>query len=149
LNINNRRLIEPFSLRTVHQGMTYGLSAAGYDVRIAQSIDLRPGAFVLASIIEKLNMPNDIMAIVHDKSTWARQGLALQNTVVEPGWRGHLTIELSNHGFNSLQIREGMPIAQLVFHKLDQPTLLPYYGKYQDQGDYPQSAKFEQGELDL
>jgi dCTP deaminase len=145
--MNDRKMIEPFLLRTVSQGMTYGLSAAGYDVRIAQKVDLRPGAFVLASIMERLVLPSHIMAIVHDKSTWARRGLALQNTVAEPGWRGHLTLELSNHGPSTLQIEAGSPIAQLVFHQLDQKTLLPYQGKYQDQGDYPQAAKFEQMEL--
>jgi dCTP deaminase len=103
-------------------------------------------------------MPNDVIAFVNDKSSWARQGLAVQNTVIEPGWRGYLTIELSNHlpcslmpgereqhsyDGNTIHIFRGDPIAQIVFHKLDYPTEKPYEGKYQDQEAGPQKARLE------
>jgi dUTPase len=66
------------------------------------------------------------MGIVHHKSTWARRGLVVQNTVIEPGWHGYLTIELTNHGPGALSLQWGMPIAQIVFHRLEAVTEQPY-----------------------
>ena len=86
-------------------------------------------------------MPADVIAFVHDKSTWARRGLAAQNTVIEPGWSGFLTLELTNHGHETLSLRAGMPIAQVVFHRLMEPTDAPYSGRYQDQAEGPQPAR--------
>jgi dCTP deaminase len=141
-SIRERSIITPFSDRTKHKGMTFGLGPAGYDVRIARTVDLFPGNFSLASTMEQFTMPNDLLGIVHDKSTWARRGIALQNTVIEPGWRGFLTLEISNHSYEFVQIEAGMPIAQIIFHLLDKPAT-PYAGKYQDQKEGPQEAIFE------
>lgn len=135
-----REIITPFSEASTTGGMTYGLGPAGYDIRIAQNVGLLPGDFRLASTLEHFKMDHDILGIVHDKSTWARKGLAVQNTVIEPGWRGYLTLELSNHGQDVLMIVEGMPIAQVIFHMLDHVTEQPYRGKYQDQKQDPQPA---------
>lgn len=138
-------MIDPFCERTVAFGKTYGLSAAGYDVRIAQDITLPGlGRLQLASTIEKFNMPEDVLAVVHDKSSWARRGITVQNTVIEPGWRGYLTIELTNHTDEVVVVPCGSPIAQIVFHRLDSPSAQPYNGKYQDQGAGPQPAITEQ-----
>lgn len=134
-------MIEPFCERTLFEGMSYGLSHCGYDIRIAEEVQLASAknvrwtalSFKLASTIEKFDMPNDIVGVVHDKSSWARKGLAVQNTVLEPGWRGYLTLELSNHGPDFLWIKPGTPIAQVIFHRLDQPCENPYTGKYQNQ----------------
>lgn len=138
-------MIEPFFERGVAFGMSYGLSAAGYDVRIKQQKVLRPGDFVLASTIERFDLPRDILAQVADKSTWARRGIAVQNTIAEPGWSGWLTLEITNHGPNTIIIEAGSPIAQILFHQLSEPTELPYGkdAKYQNQGDEPVPAKFE------
>lgn len=90
----------PFeSERIVHPetGLSYGLSGCMYDVRLDQDVLLPPGAFALASTMEHFCIPDDVVAIVHDKSSLARQGLAVQNTVADPGWRGYLTLELSNN----------------------------------------------------
>ena len=137
------RPIEPFFERTKYNGYTFGLGPAGYDIRIAEHREMYPGAFVLASSMEKFNMPTNLLGVVHDKSTWARQGLCVQNTVIEPGWRGYLTLELSNHGQQELTIAEGTPIAQIIFHMLDAPTNMPYSGKYQDQKAGVQNAILE------
>ena len=141
--IRERNLLEPFKERTVENGMTYGLGPAGYDVRIAESMILRPGAFALASTIERFSMSRDVIGFVHDKSTWARRGLAVQNTVIEPGWRGWLTLELTNHGYSDIEIASGSPIAQVIFHLLPEETEIPYAGKYQDQLPGPQPAILE------
>lgn len=136
-------IITPFAERSVSHGMSYGLSSAGYDVRIKQTVVLKPGDFRLASTIERFAMPADLMAQVGDKSTWARRGLAIQNTLIEPGWEGWLTIELSNHGGYTMEIMAGMPIAQIIFMQLAEPTEQPYSGKYSNQADEPVSARLE------
>lgn len=135
--------VEPFSERAVANGMTYGVGPAGYDVRIRESLLLKPGAFALASTIERFSMHSDVIGFVHDKSTWARRGLTVQNTVIEPGWRGWLTLELTNHGYGDLMIEGGSPIAQVIFHLLPEATETPYTGKYQDQLPGAQPARFE------
>lgn len=132
-SIRRRGIFTPFHERTLAHGMTFGLGPAGYDVRIAETITLSPGGWSLASTIEHFSMPRDLLGRVADKSTWARRGLALQNTIIEPGWRGYLTLELSHHGSGHLIIEAGMPIAQIIFDCLDEPAETPYSGKYQDQ----------------
>lgn len=133
-------MISPFHERTVAHGMTFGLSTAGYDVRIKQDLYLEPGGFLLASTIEHFHIPNDILAIVHDKSSLARRGLSVFNTVVESGWFGWLTLELKNQGYTTIELKAGTPIAQMVFHWLDAPSELPYSGRYQNQADQPVPA---------
>lgn len=143
--IRARKIITPHHERSPSHGMTFGLGPAGYDVRVAETMILHPDEFWLASTVEHFDMPSDLLATIHDKSTWARRGLAVQTTVVEPGWRGHLTLEISNHGGDAIEITAGMPIAQVVFHVLDMPTELPYTGKYQDQEAGPQEARYLAG----
>ena len=138
-----RPMLEPFHERTVANGMTFGLGPAGYDVRIKQRVTLMRGEFVLASTVERFSIPNDVLAKVSDKSTWARRGLAVQNTIIEPGWNGFLTLELTNHGYSPIDIEAGSPIAQIIFHQLLEPTELRYEGKYQDQADAPVAAIME------
>lgn len=133
----------PFCERTKYQGMTYGVGPAGYDIRIEQTLSLAPGAFKLASTIERFQMPAFMLGIVHDKSTWARMGLSVFNTVIEPGWEGFLTLELANHSDMHISIFSGTPIAQVIFHKTDEPVERPYDGKYQNQQAGPQPAKME------
>lgn len=136
-------MLSPFTERSVQNGMSYGLSIAGYDIRSKQSARLVPGQFILLSSVERFQMPNNVIAFVHDKSTWARRGIAVQNTVIEPGWNGFLTMELTNHGTHVVEIEAGDPIAQIVFHWTDKPVEKPYSGKYQDQENRPVEAKME------
>ena len=134
------------------QRYTFGCSPAGYDLRLDRvdsgavrlgehSWRLGPGKFALASAVEEFRMPNDLLGVVHDKSSWARRGLACQNTVIEPGWRGFLTLELTNHSRDPIMLHHGLGICQVIFHVLDEPTFHPYEGKYQDQPAGPQGAK--------
>ena len=146
--IRKLKPIFPFHERTVHNGMSYGLSHAGYDVRIAETVVLSPGASCLASTIEEFFIPTDIVAFVHDKSSWARRGLSLFNTVIEPGWIGFLTLELVNHSDQKLFVAAGDPIAQIIFMRLEEPTENPYSGKYQHQKRGPQVAIDEQNSQD-
>ena len=134
-------MIWPFVERDVVRGMSFGLSAASYDVRIAESMTIHPGEFVLASTIEHFHVPNDVLIVAHDKSSWARRGLAVQNTIFDPGWRGYATLELTNHGRSALTILAGEPVAQVVCHLLTKATEQPYAGKYQNQEAGPQLAR--------
>lgn len=140
--LDTLRPLRPWHLTYKLYGVTGGLSTCGYDIALAQRVVLPVGAFALASSVEEFHMPLDVVGIIHDKSTWARRGVAVQNTVIEPGWRGFLTLELTNHGVAPLVFQEGTPIAQVLFHRTDHPTQ-GYAGKYQDQPPGPQAAKEE------
>ena len=133
-------IVGMFGNKGYKYGLSYGLGEAGYDIRIKQDVLLHPfRRFRLASSIEEFDMPEDLVAIVHDKSTWARRGLSVFNTVIEPGWKGFLTLELVYHCWKPLYIKAGSPIAQVIFHKLDEPYA--YEGKYQNQEDQPVEAR--------
>lgn len=144
--INAHTLIEAAPLEPLliakhrYKGLSHGMSEAGYDIRIKQSVTLHPfRRFALASTIERFQMPVDLVAIVHDKSSWARRGLSVFNTVVEPGWNGWLTLELVYHGWKPLHIPRGAGIAQVIFHQIANPA--QYAGKYQDQPNEPVRAR--------
>lgn len=141
-------MITPFAERTSHGGMTYGLGPAGYDIRLAEDLTItKPARGVLGSSVERFAMPDDVLGVVHDKSTWARVGLTVQNTIIEPGWRGYLTLELiwfplQGGEYSPLRLKAGDPIAQMVFHRLEAATEQAYAGKYQDQEPGAQAARF-------
>lgn len=138
-------MISPFhEEKMIFEGMSYGLSSAGYDIRVAEDVRLLPDGFKLHSAIEKFDFPYDILGVVHDKSSLARRGLSVFNTVIEPGWRGSLTLELRNQGNDIINLKAGSPIAQIIFHRLEAETVRPYQGKYQDQAAGPVAAIMEQ-----
>ncbi len=146
--IKKANILDPFSERSKFADLTYGCGPAGYDVRIEfdssgqnQELLLLPGEFSLASTIERFTMPSNVIGIVHDKSTWARLGLAVQNTVIEPGWEGWLTLELTNHSKEPIKLLRGMPIAQVLFHYTDFHVEKSYDGKYHNQRRGPVEAK--------
>lgn len=141
---------------------SHGLSEAGYDIRLKQEIEYNPaiynvhGAmvrrevlvvdglqsntnFTIASAMEEFDMPQNLVGIVHDKSTWARRGLSVFNTVIECGWRGFLTLELVFHGPRYLYLPAGVGIAQVLFHQVSSSAR--YDGKYQDQPDMPVQSR--------
>lgn len=151
--------------KQTEHGVSYGLSEAGFDIRIKQQIEFIPanyhvtgslvrpaytrvdgllyeqGNFTLASAIEEFQMPNNLVGIVHDKSTWARQGLSVFNTVIEPNWNGFLTLELVFHRNEYLLIPAGSGIAQVIFHEVKEPA--EYSGKYQNQSNEPVESIFQ------
>jgi len=130
-----------FEKTTGPGGVSHGMSEAGYDLTIAQDVWLYPfRRFRLASTIERFKMPTDLVAIIHDKSTWARRGLSVFNTVAEPGWEGYLTLELVYHRWKPLFIPRGSGIAQAVFHQLANPADYGQ-GKYQNQENRPVAAR--------
>ena len=147
--------IEPYHARKqISHGLSYGLSSAGYDIRLSLSgiieeadegdvYVLEPGDFLLASSIERIRLPSGIIAFLKDKSTNARLGISVFNTVFEPGWEGYPTIEIANLSKNAFTLWHGQPIGQLIFHQLAEPTSTPYDGKYQNQPARPVAATME------
>ena len=142
LKIKYPNIVTPFiDHKEIAHGMSYGLSLAGYDIRIAGDLVLGSDEFCITSSIEEFNMPRNVMGFIHDKSSWARSGLSLYNTVLEPGWKGFLTLELFNAGMLK-RIQAGTPIAQVIFMYIDDVTE-GYNGKYQNAPEGPQEAIYE------
>jgi dCTP deaminase len=91
-------------------------------------IILHPDEFMLGSTLEYICLPPDMMAYVIGKSSLGRLGLIIATaTHVAPGFRGTLTLELSNVGTVPIELRPRAPIAQLVFHRLEEPIEEPYH----------------------
>ena len=101
---------------------------------------LHPGEFVLGSTFEYVKLPNDIAARLEGKSSLGRLGLLTHSTAgfVDPGFQGHVTLELSNVATLPIKLWPGMKIGQLCFFQLSSPSDNPYgsekYGsRYQGQ----------------
>lgn len=105
--------------------------------------DIPAHGFVLGSSVEKFHMPHNILGVCVSKSTYARCGLIVNVTPLEPGWVGYLTLELHNTTTLPIRVylREG--IAQIMFHRGERPkvTYDARNGKYQNQPAHPIFAK--------
>lgn len=146
--------------------VSYGLSSYGYDIRIGnrfkiftnvntsvidpknfdqnsfvdvetdEQVIIPPNSFALGACIEWITMPRDLLAICVGKSTYARCGIVVNVTPIEPEWQGHITIEISNTTPLPAIIYPNEGIAQLVFlssTKLCDISYLDRNGKYQGQ----------------
>jgi dCTP deaminase len=109
---------------------------------------LQPGQFVLGSTIEHIEVPDDMMARLEGKSSLGRIGLLIHATAgyVDPGWKGHLTLELANVSSMPILLYPGMKISQISFHRLTTPAERPYGtpglgSKYQGQEE-PTATRF-------
>ncbi len=89
---------------------------------------LHPGEFVLASTLERVRLPDDLVARLEGKSSLGRLGLLIHSTAgfIDPGWNGHVTLELSNVANLPITIYFGMKIGQLSFVQLSEPAATPY-----------------------
>lgn len=145
---------------------TWGLSSCGYDARLARDflvfdrasqatvIDpgdfdasmlrrveadrmvVHPGDFVLARTVERFRIPEDVFAICVGKSTWARCGLIVNVTPLEPGWEGEVTLEISNTAPVAVRLTAGVGICQFVFLRTPRRPRVTYRdrgGRYQGQ----------------
>ena len=159
-------MIEPFEGRQVREGaISYGVSSFGYDVRVADEykvftdvysvvvdpkqfdprsfVDVKadyciipPRSFALARTLEYFRIPNDILVVCVGKSTYARCGIIVNVTPLEPEWRGYLTLEISNTTPLPAKIYSNEGLAQLLFFQGDEVPEVTYAmksGKYQDQ----------------
>jgi len=89
---------------------------------------LHPGEFVLGSTLERIRLPDDLVARLEGKSSLDRLGLLIHSTAgfIDPGWDGHVTLELSNVANLPITIYVGMKIGQLSFMELTEPSERPY-----------------------
>jgi len=89
---------------------------------------IHPGEFALGRTLERVELPDDIVARIEGKSSLGRLGLIVHATAgfCDPGWRGTLTLELNNLTRIPIKLYSGLPIAQLSFMTLDAPALRPY-----------------------
>jgi dCTP deaminase len=94
----------------------------------AESFVLHPGEFVLGSTLEQVSLPDDVAARVEGKSSLGRLGLLTHATAgfVDPGFTGHVTLELSNVATLPIVLHPGMKIGQLCFFQLSSPAEHPY-----------------------
>jgi len=158
--------IEPFAEESWRPGViSYGVSSYGYDVRVGRSfkvftdvygaivdpkqfnprsfVDITddvciipPNSFALAETVETFEIPRNVLATCLGKSTYARCGIIVNVTPLEPEWRGKITIEISNTTPLPAKIYANEGIAQILFFKADavcQKSYADKKGKYQDQ----------------
>jgi dCTP deaminase len=161
-------MIEPFEEKQVREGViSYGVSSYGYDIRVADEfkiftnvnntivdpknfdassfVDFKgdictipPNSFALARTIERFKIPRSVLCICVGKSTYARCGIIVNLTPLEPEWSGILTLEISNTTPLPARIYSNEGIAQLLFFESDEVCEVSYgdrKGKYQDQVD--------------
>ena len=109
---------------------------------------LHPGEFVLGQTLERVTLPNDLVARLEGKSSLGRLGLLIHSTAgfVDSGFSGNLTLELSNVANLPITIYHGMPIGQISFMRMDGPVDKPYGSgetgsKYQGQAE-PTPSRF-------
>src|SRR3954467_4945295 len=110
------------------------------EVDVGESFVLHPGEFVLGSTYEAVTLPDDVAARLEGKSSLGRLGLLTHSTAgfIDPGFSGHVTLELSNVATLPIKLWPGMKIGQLCFFRLSSPAEHPYgsekYGsRYQGQ----------------
>ncbi|MGC8936025.1 MAG: dCTP deaminase [Candidatus Methanomethylicaceae archaeon] len=108
------------------------ISPAGYDLRSAISKILEPRSTVLINTLEAVELSTYVCGQIFIRSSFAREGLFGSFAFVDPGFRGQLTLSLSNLGDASIDIRAGERIAQIIFLSLLTPTHRPYGGRYQN-----------------
>src|SRR4029453_8305276 len=121
------------------------------EVKPDEPFILHPGEFVLGSTLERVALPDDLVARLEGKSSLGRLGLLIHSTAgyVDPGWDGYLTLELSNVANLPITIYPEMKIGQISFFRLSTPAEVPYgstgtKSKYQGQGGPTASRFFEE-----
>ena len=159
-------MISPFVEKQVRgDKISYGVSSYGYDARVSNEFKIftnvnseivdpknfkptnfvtkktsecviPPNSFVLASTVEYFKVPNDVLVICLGKSTYARCGIIVNVTPLEPGWEGHVTLEFSNTTPLPAKIYANEGAAQFVFLKGSEVPEITYAdrnGKYMGQ----------------
>ena len=159
-------MISPFEDKQIREGkISFGVSSYGYDARVSNEFKIftnvnseivdpknfkptnfvskktheciiPPNSFVLATTVEKFKIPNDVLVICLGKSTYARCGIIVNVTPLEPGWEGHVTLEFSNTTPLPAKIYANEGVAQFIFLKGNEKPEITYAdrnGKYMGQ----------------
>jgi deoxycytidine triphosphate deaminase len=123
--INKRSLIlDPFS--------SDSLNGAGYDLRLGMDAVLPPRKHRLVVTLERVELPDDLAGILHVRSSLAREGIIASVALIDPGFRGQLTISLFNSSDRSLEMKKGDRFMQVSLLSLGTKSRRPYRGRYQD-----------------
>ncbi len=164
--VREHDMINPFAESQVREGViSYGLSSYGYDLRVAEEfkiftnvnstivdpkrfdersfVEFRgpvciipPNSFALARSVEYLKIPRSILTICVGKSTYARCGIIVNVTPLEPEWEGYVTLEISNTTPLPARVYSNEGLCQIVFFESDEICEISYKdkkGKYQAQ----------------
>tara|TARA_B100001029_G_C14996879_1_gene415571 strand:- start:612 stop:1166 length:555 start_codon:yes stop_codon:yes gene_type:complete len=164
--VKEKKMIRPFVSSQIRKGkISYGLSSYGYDARVSNEFKIftnvnsgivdpkifkkdsfvtkkgkeciiPPNSFALASTMEYFKIPENILVICLGKSTYARCGIIVNVTPLEPGWEGHVTLEFSNTTPLPAKIYANEGVAQFVFlrgNENPQTTYANRKGKYMKQ----------------
>ena len=162
----SKKIISPFVSKQTRKGrISYGLSSYGYDARVSNDFKIftnvnstivdpknfkkdgfiskkskvcviPPNSFALARTVEYFRIPENVIVICLGKSTYARCGIIVNVTPLEPGWEGHVTLEFSNTTQLPAKIYANEGVAQFVFIKGNEDPAVSYAdrnGKYQGQ----------------
>jgi len=162
----SRQMIKPFTEKQISKGkISYGLSSYGYDLRVGSEFKIftnvntrvvdpknfdpdsfvdfegdicviPPNSFALARSMEWMKIPRDVICVCVGKSTYARCGIITNVTPLEPGWEGHVTLEISNTTTLPAKIYAGEGLVQVLFFQGEEECETSYgdrSGKYQGQ----------------
>jgi dCTP deaminase len=108
------------------------LNPAGYDLRCSKTAVLKPKQYMLVATLETVELGLNVTAFLHIRSSLAREGLIGSFAVVDPGFRGQLTLNLHNVSDKEVTLNEGERIVQIVFHSLGSTAKKGYNGSYQN-----------------
>ena len=108
------------------------LNPAGYDLRCSKTLVLKPKQCVLVATLETVELSLNVAAFLHIRSSLAREGVIGSFAVVDPGFRGELTLNLYNVSKKEIILKEGERIVQIVFHHLGNVAKKGYNGSYQN-----------------
>lgn len=161
----HKLVIDPFTAESPPGFVSYGLTSGGYDVRVADeffvftntctgTVDPKkmdpdvfarfqgprcivpPNSFALGKSVERMRIPRDVIGVCLGKSTYARCGIIVTVTPLEPEWEGIITIEISNTTPRPAIVYANEGIMQVMFHLLSSPCTKSYAdkkGRYQGQ----------------
>ncbi len=108
------------------------LNPAGVDLRIGRGAILQPREQLLVASLERVELSKSLLGTLHIRSSLAREGVFASLALVDPGFRGQLTVSLYNAGERPVNIRRGERFIQLSLFKLGKPAGEGYEGRYQD-----------------
>ena len=108
------------------------LNPAGVDLRIDRDLTLKPGKQTLAASVERVELSRKFLGILHVRSSLAREGVIASLALVDPGFRGQLTVSLYNAGDRQVRLRKGERFIQLSLLRLGRAPIQGYSGRYQD-----------------
>jgi len=108
------------------------LNPAGYDLRCSKKVILKPKHYELVATLETVELGLNITAYLHIRSSLAREGVIGSFAVVDPGFRGQLTLNLHNVSEKEVTLGKGERIVQIVFHNLGSTAKKGYNGSYQN-----------------